>query len=556
MDISNDKLKELLVGPGHISEADFKSAELESSATRTVSNVLLDKGLIADSQLGQIIAEFIGIPYVNLSQTAILPEILRIIPEVVAKKQQIISFSKDKDGLKVATSNPANTEEIKFIEKKSGDNVLVYYATARDIAQTLRFYAKDIQKTFDELLTEQVAVAGKEIGSEGPLVKMVGLFFEYAYTSKASDIHIEPRDKLFIVRFRIDGVLHDILDLPKNLFDQVLSRIKVMSKLRTDEHLSAQDGKLRITIENEEIDVRVSVVPIVAGEKIVMRLLSSHSRQLFLSDLGMNEADTAKVKEGFKKPYGMVLSTGPTGSGKTSTIYAILTILNTREKNIASIEDPVEYDMEGINQIQVNEKTNLTFADGLRSILRQDPDIIFVGEIRDKETAGIAVNSATTGHLVLSTLHTNDAATTLPRLIDMDVEPFLIASTVNTIIAQRLVRKICEQCRTSENITQAELLKILSSDNVEKFFGDKKTYRLYQGKGCKVCHNTGYVGRIGIFEVLEVTPKIRELIVSKADSDIIKDQAVKEGMTTMLESGLEKVAVGITTLEEILRATK
>ncbi len=555
MDISNDKLKELLVVPGHISAGDFKLAVLEVSTTRNISDVLLDKGLIADKQLGQIIADYLCVPFVDLAQTSVVPEILRIIPEVVAKKQQIISFAKDTDGLKIATSNPVNTEEIKFIEKKSGEHVLVYYSTPRDIAQALRLYAKDIQKTFDELLSEQVETANKGIGGEVPLIKMVDLFFEYAYTSKASDIHIEPRNKSFLVRFRIDGVLHDILELPKNLYDQVVSRIKVLAKLRTDEHLSAQDGKLRIKIEQEDVDVRVSIVPIVAGEKIVMRLLSSHSRQLFLTDLGMSEADLEKVKAGFKKPYGMILATGPTGSGKTSSIYAILTILNTREKNIASIEDPVEYDIEAVNQIQVNEKTNLTFADGLRSILRQDPDIIFVGEIRDKETAGIAVNSATTGHLVLSTLHTNDAATTLPRLIDMEVEPFLIASTVNTIVAQRLVRKICERCRISENISLLDLSKTLSPVLIKKYFGNKQNFRLYRGKGCKVCHETGYTGRIGIFEVLEVSPKIRELIVSKADADAIQAQAIEEGMTTMLESGLQKVAVGITTLEEILRVT-
>lgn len=555
MDISNDKVEELLVEPRHISEADFKSAMLEVSATRNISDILLDKSLIADKQLGQIMADYLRIPFVDLAQTSVVPEILRIIPEIVAKKQQIIAFAKDQDGLKVATSNPTNTEEIKFIEKKSGEHVVVYYATSRDIAQALRLYAKDIQKTFDELLSEQVETASKGIGGEVPLIKMVNLFFEYAYTSKASDIHIEPRNKSFLVRFRIDGVLHDILELPKNLYDQVVSRIKVLAKLRTDEHLSAQDGKLRIKIEQEDIDVRVSIVPIVAGEKIVMRLLSSHSRQLFLTDLGMSEADLEKVKAGFKKPYGMILATGPTGSGKTSSIYAILTILNTREKNIASIEDPVEYDIEAVNQIQVNEKTNLTFADGLRSILRQDPDIIFVGEIRDKETAGIAVNSATTGHLVLSTLHTNDAATTLPRLIDMEVEPFLIASTVNTIIAQRLVRKICERCRISENVSLSDLSKTLSPILIEKYFGNKQNIRLYRGKGCEVCHDTGYTGRVGIFEVLEVTPKIRELIVSKSDADVIQAQAITEGMTTMLESGLQKVAMGITTLEEILRVT-
>ncbi len=556
MQLAVDKLRELLVGPGHITEADFKNAALIAAAGQPLIEVLVDKGLIADDQLGRIIAEALGFPFIRLAQVAIKPEVLRIIPEIVAKKQQVIAFDKDKNGLKVAFANPANTIEAEFIAKKSGDQVVVYYATPRDIAATLRLYAKDIQKTFDELLVEQLAAASQAADAKVPLTKMVDLFFEYAYANKASDIHLEPREKNFLVRFRIDGVLHDILQLPKNFYEQILSRIKVLAKLRTDEHLSAQDGKLRVSIDGEEVDVRVSIVPIVAGEKIVMRLLSSHSRQLFLADLGMNEADLAKVKAGFKKPYGMILSTGPTGCGKTSTIYAILTILNTREKNIASIEDPVEYDIEGVNQIQVNEKTNLTFADGLRSILRQDPDIIFVGEIRDQETAGIAVNSATTGHLVLSTLHTNDAATTLPRLIDMDVEPFLIASTVNTIVGQRLVRKICEQCRTSVKVTAAALDGSVPLPFIIKYLGDKPELRLYQGKGCAVCHQTGYVGRTGIFEVLEVSAKIRALIVAKADADAIEAQAVSEGMSTMLEAGLQKVALGITTLEEVLRAVR
>ncbi|MSU75794.1 MAG: type II/IV secretion system protein [Candidatus Magasanikbacteria bacterium] len=493
MELTTDIWHDLLVGPGHITEANFKTAVLEATAARPLPEILLDKGLIADDQLGQIVAGHLGFPFVRLTQATILPEVLHIVPEVVATRQQVIAFSKDKTGLKVALVDPTNKEELEFIAKKSGDQVTAYYATPRDVAGALRRYEKDIQKSFSELLTEEVTAAGQGPAGEVPLAKIVDLISEYAYANKASDIHIEPRAKDSLVRFRIDGVLHDILNIPKNLHDQVVTRIKVLAKLRTDEHLSAQDGKLQIKIEQDKVDIRVSIVPIVAGEKIVMRLLSSHTRQLFLTDLGMNAADLAKVKAGFNKPYGMVLATGPTGSGKTSSIYAILTILNTREKNIASIEDPVEYDIEGINQIQVNAKTNLTFAHGLRSILRQDPDIIFVGEIRDKETAGIAVNSAMTGHLVLSTLHTNNAATTLPRLIDMEIEPFLIASTVNTIIAQRLVRKICEQCRTSVKVTESVLAKTVSLPLIKKYLGSKKELRLYQGKGCAVCHQTGYV---------------------------------------------------------------
>ena len=344
--------------------------------------------------------------------------------------------------------------------------------------------------------------------------------------------------------------------LPIALHNQVVTRIKVAAKLRTDEHLSAQDGKMQVELSTEELDIRVSIVPVIYGEKVVTRLLSSRSRQFGLTDLGMSEGDLAKVRKGFLKPYGMVLSTGPTGSGKTTSIYSILKILNTKEVNIATIEDPVEYDIEGVNQIQVNPKTNLTFSSGLRAILRQDPNIIFVGEIRDEETADIAVNSAMTGHLVLSTLHTKDAGSSLPRLMDMGIEHFLVASTINVIIGQRLVRRICLKCRVSIDVPVASISENLPRDLVFKYFKGKKSIRIYKGKGCPVCHSTGHTGRIGIFEVLVLTSEIRELIMAKADADRIKQQAIKDGMMTMLEDGIRKVQKGVTTIEEILRATK
>jgi type II secretory ATPase GspE/PulE/Tfp pilus assembly ATPase PilB-like protein len=314
---------------------------------------------------------------------------------------------------------------------------------------------------------------------------------------------------------------------------------------------------MRVNVaETEYVDIRVSILPIVEGEKIVMRLLSTHARQFSLINLGMNESDLKKVTNAFTKSFGMVLSTGPTGSGKSTSIYAILKILNVREKNITTIEDPVEYRIKGVNQIQVNPKTNLTFANGLRSILRQDPNVVFVGEMRDSETAGIGVNAALTGHLVLSTLHTNDAATTLPRLIDMKIEPFLVASTVNVIIGQRLIRKICDMCKSSYTTSEEDLMKQLPPDVIKKHFGAKKEIRLYKGAGCNLCHGTGYSGRVGLFEVLEVTKEIKKLITTKADSDMILKQAIEEGMTTMLDDGLMKASNGLTTIEEVLRVTK
>lgn len=546
-------LKELsIIDIQKLDEAYRQSQEKKTPLSET----LLGKDLITDENLGKTIADLINKPFVRLSEESIDENLLKIIPETVAKTQAIIVFGKDKNSLKVATSNPNDEEMIQFISQKTGLGVKVYYATRQDLAQAMGLYKKDLQKIFDNLMVETIKKADEAKDNELSIAKIVDLLVEYAYSNQASDIHIEPEEEKTLIRFRIDGVLHDVLNIPKKLHERIISRIKVLAKLRIDEHLSAQDGKLQVKLPEEDLDIRVSVVPVTNGEKVVMRLLSAHSRQFGLSDLGIGEKDLIKVKNGFNKPFGMVLSTGPTGSGKTTTIYAILKIINTREKNIATIEDPVEYEIAGINQIQVNPKTNLTFAEGLRSILRQDPDIMFVGEVRDDETAGIAINSAMTGHLVLSTLHTNNAATTLPRLIDMGIEPFLVASTVNVIIGQRLVRKLCEKCRYSSATPIADIVQHIGGEATKKHFGDKKEVTLYQAKGCEVCHKTGYIGRVGIFEILEVSEKIRELITSKADSDMIMKQALAEGMTTMLDDGIEKVIGGVTNIEEILRATK
>jgi type II secretory ATPase GspE/PulE/Tfp pilus assembly ATPase PilB-like protein len=350
--------------------------------------------------------------------------------------------------------------------------------------------------------------------------------------------------------------LQDVLRVPREIHDRVISRIKVLSNLRTDEHMSAQDGKMTAHLENEDLDIRVSILPVSDGEKAVLRLLSSHLREFTLSDLGMNSKDLSKVTNAFARSFGMILSTGPTGSGKTTTIYAILKILNTREKNIMTIEDPVEYRIHGANQVQVNAKTNLTFANGLRSILRQDPNVIFVGEIRDSETAGIAVNAALTGHLVLSTLHTNDAATAIPRLIDMKIEPYLVASTVSVVVAQRLVRLVCPFCKVEQKMPISEIVKHFPQETVQKYFGSGSEAKVFIGKGCKNCRQTGYVGRVGLFEVLEITKGIRQLITEKADADVIGQKAIEEGMKTMLDDGLEKVARGVTSIDEVIRVTK
>lgn len=555
MGIVDEKLASLLLDNQYIEKEDLKNALILAKAEKiSLYDALLKKDIITDENLGKLIADDYKLPFVSLAKRSIKKEVLTIIPEYTAVKFQIVAFDRDDKSLKLATFDPENSDLLELIQKKAGVSVKVYFATKKDIVDALNLYKKELQSSFDELLKDQVSVVNQD-GGEAPIEKIVDLLVEYAYANKASDIHIEPSDDDSLIRFRIDGVLHDVLVVPKQLHEQITTRIKVLSKLRTDEHLSAQDGKMQAKLKEEDLDIRVSIVPIVEGEKIVLRLLSSNSRQFTLADLGMSQPDLEKVKTGFQKPFGMVLSTGPTGSGKTTTIYAILKILNTREKNIATIEDPVEYEIERINQIQVNPKTNLTFADGLRAILRQDPNIIFVGEIRDNETADIAINSALTGHLVLSTLHTNDAATALPRLIDMGIEPFLVASTVNIIIAQRLIRKICERCRVSYTVAPVDIEKHIPKELVNKTFGKQRLVRLYHGNGCPVCHSTGYLGRVGIFEVLVMTDSIKELINQKAAVELMTKKAIEEGMTTMMEDGLEKVQRGITTIEEVLRAT-
>lgn len=551
--VTNEQLESLVLKNGLIDEKGFSKIEQEAeNAGYSLAETLVEKDIISDENLGILISDFLKLPFIVLAKTTIPSDIFNIIPEKMARKKKVIPFARDATGVKIAMADPSNKELVQMISKKIGLPITTFLATEQDISNALRIYRKEIQQTFDQLITGTKASSINDV----PMSKIVDLLINYAYQDKASDVHIEPEEKDSLVRFRIDGILHDVLFLPKSLHDQIITRIKILSRLRTDEHLSPQDGKMRINLEEEEIDVRVSIMPVTEGEKAVLRLLSSKFRKFSLVDLGINAKDLNKVTAAYGKSYGMILSTGPTGSGKTTSIYAILKILNTREKNITTIEDPVEYRIKGVNQIHVNTKTNLTFANGLRSILRQDPNIIFVGEIRDSETAGIAINASLTGHLVLSTLHTNDAATALPRLIDMNVEPFLVASTVNVIIAQRLVRKICEICKGTRVITKEELLKNLPSEAINRYVGEKNGIIIYQGVGCKICYFTGYSGRIGVFEVLEVTKDIRDLITKRNDADVILQKAIKEGMTTMLDDGLEKVMKGLTTIEEVLRVTK
>lgn len=556
MIITEKDLQELLKKIGVID--DKKITEIQDfmkNAHVEFEEALLQMNLITDEKLGITIANHLKIPFVSLSKISIPQEVFHIVPEKIARKHKILAFDRDETGIKVAMADPANKEIIELLAQKTQAKIFPHLATERDINNAFYIFKKDLQKVFDDLVGK-IDSKTLKYPKEIPVSKLVDLILETAYYEKVSDVHIEPTEENALVRYRIDGILHDIITYPKILHERIMTRLKVLSRLRTDEHMKPQDGKMRLEVDGGHLDLRLSIIPIVEGEKAVLRLLASNNRQITLTDLGMSEKDLEKVSHAYTKSYGMILSTGPTGSGKSTSIYAILKVLNTRAKNITTIEDPVEYRIKGVNQIQANTKTNLTFASGLRSILRQDPNIIFVGEIRDSETAGIAVNAALTGHLVVSTLHTNDSPTALPRLMDMKIEPFLVASTVNVIIAQRLIRKICEMCKTAIDMPLTELTKNLPAESVKKHFGTKKQIRIYKGAGCKICHNTGYLGRIGIFEVLEVSKEIRRLIVEKADSDKILAEAQKEGMSTMLDDGLSKVSQGATTLEEVLRVTK
>lgn len=549
--LSDAKLQKIISETGVIPESDLAEAlSFAQKEQQPLAEVVVDRDLLSDEHLGQLIAEHTGYAFVNLRKVSIPDEVLRIVPESMAKAMQVIAFGQTSQTIQLAMANPLDVATVHLIEKKLGKLAQVSYATDRDVRDALGYYKRGLQFEFAQLIENQLGKAN----ATPPVVELLETMVQYAYLQKASDIHIEPADDNVVVRFRVDGVLHDMVKLPKHVLDSLITRIKILAKLRTDEHRSAQDGKMVQKLEQEDLDIRVSILPVSEGEKAVLRLLSSRSRQYALEDIGFSSGDVERVRKYLKRPQGMILVTGPTGSGKTTTLYAFLKILNRREVNISTIEDPVEYAISGINQIQVNNATNLTFATGLRSIVRQDPDIIMIGEIRDQETAGIAVNSAMTGHLVLSTLHTNDAATTLPRLLDMQVEPYLVASTVNIAVGQRLVRKICTQCVMSEVVTPEQLKELNEQYHISKYLKkDTKQLRFYKGRGCNSCNHSGFVGRVGVFEVLEMSPAIRQLIMNQADADQIKQQAIKEGMTTMFEDGFHKALLGVTTLEEVLR---
>jgi len=578
MKVEPQQLKAFMMDAGLISSEKFDECLKKAEAKGVkIEDILISEGIISENDLRKLEAYILGIPFVDLEKETVDPEVLKIIPEPVARANNIVAFRKKGNDLEVAMLDPEDLRAIEFLKKAFPYRILPRLTTPESIKHVLRQYQKTLEVEFGEIIKKEAgeikAIREEEkveereelekMAMELPIIKIVDTLIKHAILQRASDIHIEPMEKEVLVRYRIDGILRDAMTLPKISASGIVARIKVLSNLRLDEHRLPQDGRFKVETPEYKYSIRVSIMPVFDGEKVVMRLLPETARGFTLEQLGLRGKALEDVQDNLRKPVGMILVCGPTGSGKTTTLYSMMEILNTPGVNICTIEDPIEYRMPRINQTQVNPKIGLTFAAGLRSLLRQDPDIIMVGEIRDNETASLAINAALTGHLVLSTLHTNSAAGAIPRLIDMKVEPFLISSTLNLILAQRLVRRLCGE-KEKYYLKESELdniSKYCNLDRILKILREEKLARpnqpitkipFYRPKPTKECPD-GYKGRIGIFEVLPVTQTIKELIVKEATADEIEEQAKKEGMRTMVEDGFVKAAQGITTIEEVLR---
>ena len=581
MRIEDPQLKAFLLDTKLITKKKLEEAEKKIKKTnQKLAQVLVKDNIISQEQLNKLQAYILGIPFVNLEKEIIPKEILQIIPEPIARRHNIIPFRKKGQELEVAMLDPEDLQTIEFIKKKSDLKILPRLTNVISIKNTLKQYQKSLEVEFGELIKKesQIVALPAEKGEESkeelekaaeqmPIIKIVDTLLKHAILQQASDIHIEPLEKEIIVRYRIDGILHDTMTLPKRIHSGITARIKILSNLKLDEHRLPQDGRFKIETAEYKISFRVSILPVYDGEKVVLRLLPEDVKGLTLEKLGLRDEALEKVHKNIKRSNGIILVTGPTGCGKTTALYTIMDILNKPGVNISTIEDPIEYRMPRINQTQVKPKIGLTFANGLRSLVRQDPDIIMVGEIRDNETASLAINASLTGHLVLSTLHTNSAAGAFPRMIDMKAEPFLIASTTNLVIAERLVRRLCPETKQKYKLSSDEIKSLATEIDLEKIlrilkkekiikakdnWSDINFYRAVKSEECP----DGYKGRIGIFEVLEVSETIKELIIKEVISDQIEKQARKEGMLTMLEDGFIKIAQGITSIEEVLRVTQ
>jgi len=545
MNITDKELRDLLLKENYISEGDLKKAEESISVTHeSLWSYLLDKEYITHDLLGQALAEHYSLPYADLNSHQPTDEQVLLIPEATARKFRVVVYSHSANEVVIATDEPDAENLLAELKKVfTHESIRFVYSMAEDIDDCFLHYRQSLKTRFSQIIAQKKRIAPE----------LVEEIFSDALAFRASDIHFEPQDTEVIIRFRVDGLLQEAGRVEKQYYENLLNRIKVLSRLRIDEHFVTQDGALSFKNDRAEVDMRVSIVPTVNGEKAVLRLLSHYVRGFTLKDLGLSEQHEQLVKTVSDKPFGMIMVTGPTGSGKTTTLYSILKTLNSPDINITTIEDPVEYKIPGLNQIQVNTETGVTFARGLRSIVRQDPDVILVGEIRDDETAEISINAALTGHVVLTTFHANDAATAIPRLLKMHVEPFLIASTVQAIVAQRLVRATCQQCRGSYQLdaSQVKALFPLAS----KLFGQKGV-RLYRGKGCANCNHSGYRGRVGIFEVIPMTEELKDLIMSSPSAKDIWALVRKQGVKTLFEDGIEKVKRGVTTIDELLRVAE
>jgi len=559
----NKPLYDLLVEGNFITprEAGELKNHLEKSGKRVEQGVI-DLSIMADYHIAMLTADLAHVPFLRVGSMKIERKVLEMIPAKIAQENSIVPFKMGDGVLHIATNNLNQQELFQFLEKKTQMKLKIYYSAKSDLKDALRAYETSLQEKLENA-QQTIETRGEKEAAES-IANLLNDIIYHAALEHASDIHIEPQADEVVVRARLDGVLKDIMFLPKEFQDILITRIKVLANLRTDEHRAAQDGRIKMEFPDMRVTLRVSIIPIYDGEKVVLRLLATQGF-LNLENLGYSQQHLNAIRQASQKTHGMILVTGPTGSGKTTTLYSVLRILNSRDVNISTIEDPIEIRLPGTNQIQVNNEANLTFANGLRSILRQDPNIILVGEIRDVETANIAVNAALTGHLVFATLHTNDAASTMPRLLEMGIEHYLVASTVNVVIAQRLVRKICQYCITSKEIGCDKLLNLFASfENFDKkiFAGimpsisSSKKCNTYEGKGCNHCNHTGFRGRMAIAELIEIDEGIRNLIKAKAlPSEIIRE-ARKNGMITMMEDGVHKVLQGLTTAEEVLRVTR
>ncbi len=574
-------LTEFIQRYGFVSNADLMKAQGEvlKNPGNDLGKLLVESGKLAEEDFDFIKAHALGIPVVDLKGEKIDTSILFEIPEPIARRHNIVAYKKSENGLEVAMLDPDDLIAIDFIKKKVGVKILPRLTDKESIRYALLQYQKSLKAEFGDIISKEaskvviteassddIADSLEKMAEEVPIVRIVDALLNHAIIQRASDIHIEPYEKELLIRYRVDGILHDAMILPQKIAPGITARIKVLSKLRLDEKRLPQDGRFKIEtsgIIGSKVSFRVSILPTYFGEKIVMRLLPEDSKGFTLESLGFHGAGLEALHKAMRQTVGMILVTGPTGSGKSTTLYTMLDILNKPEVNISTVEDPVEYQMPRINQTQVKPEIGLTFAAGLRSLLRQDPDIIMVGEIRDKETASLAINAALTGHLVVTTLHTNSAAGAIPRFIDMGGEPFLLVSTINVVVAQRLVRRLCESGEKyflskaeikalSEKANLNKVLEVLKIEKVVKESDTFETIPFYKPKMSDVCPS-GYSNRVSIHEILNVTPTIKELIIKKATSDEIEAQARQEGMLTLIEDGLFQAASGFTTIEEVLR---